>query len=535
MKPPSFWFKARAKRPKTKAELIGYVRAFFGLTVPDTAVCPGHSTPAEFLSDAFFEKHPLMLVVASRHGYKTLLTAIIDVLDMWFKASGIIHAGAIDAQAKKGYSYVRQFCEKVFPDELAEIPLMSKTVFKNGGHIEVLPMTMNQMAGPHEPKLRRDETDLAKPDALEQSKGIATSVAGVPVSIIDTSSRYKAHGNVQQMIDTAPESGRKVHLWCYKEVTEQCKPERHGGGSAVVWVDREALHSVGPEEYRKFSDGERQNYQRFDVGRNCPSCPLVATCCGDLRRAGGNQSIEETIVQFRDAAAETWIAQYESRRAINEGVVFKHEWKPRYHVVPPWRLPVGWKDVGRVYRCLDFGRNRPSVGWIYNDGVRDIQFAELEPFDVTIEALKVEIRNIDARLGLRPEDVELTWCDPAGVQRTDMDVSNRLAKLGTPTKQPDDGYNLKAVIPSRIGVWLGIEEIKKRLKVESGRTLFQVTEDCTTTIRAFESYRKKRHASTGLWLNEPEDPQEYEHSIDRIRYYIVGQYGTKRSKWEAAR
>jgi len=64
--------------------------------------------------------------------------------------------------------------------------------------------------------------------------------------------------------------------------------------------------------------------------------------------------------------------------------------------------------------------------------------------------------------------------------------------------------------------------------------MFQVVgPNCPETIKAFESYRKKRHGS-GLWLNEPEDPQEFEHPMDRIRYFIVGKYKTKPSKWEAA-
>jgi hypothetical protein len=511
-----------------------YVRAFFGLRVPDTKVCHDHSTPGDFVADAFFEKHPLMLVVASRHGYKTLLTAIIDVLDMWFKGAGIVHAGAIEAQANKGYSYVRDFCVRVFSDQLAGPPLMHQTTFKNGGKIEVYPMTMNKMAGPHEPKLRRDETDLAKPQALEQSKGIPTAKGEVKIGVIDTSSRYFSHGNVQRMIDEAEETGRKVHIWCYKEVTEKCKPERSGTTPTVAWIDREALHGVRPEEYRGFSESERQHYQRYDVWDGCHECALLPSCCGDLRRANGNQSIDEAVVQFREASAETWIAQFESRRATNEGVIYKYEWKPRYHLVGPWVLPANWKREGRIYRCLDFGRNRPSVGWVYADGVRDIHFAEIEPFDLTIDALKVEIRKVDERFGLRPEDVELTYCDPAGVQRTDMDIGNRLDKLGTPTVQPADGYNLKAVIPARIGVWNGLEAVKSRLKIEGGKALFQVVGmNCPETIKAFESYRKKRHGS-GLWLNEPEDPQEFEHPMDRIRYFIVGKYKTKPSKWEAA-
>lgn len=488
-------------------------------------VCPEHSTPGEFISDVFFEKSGLILAIANRGGYKTLLVGIVNVLEMWFKKAGIIHAGAIEAQANKGYGYVRHFALKVFGDRLRQAPMMSKTEFLDGGHIEVFPMTVNKMAGPHEPKLRRDETDLAKPEGLEQSKGIPTEVDGVKINVVDISSRYYGYGNVQKMIDTAEEDGRAVHIWCYKETTQGCPDERSGTRPAQAYIDREALHAVKPEEWSRFNPNEQQNYQSYRVFDGCLSCPILATCCGDLKRAKGNQKIDEMVIKFQDAAAETWIAQYESRRAFNEGIIYKHEWKPRYHLLASlgWSIPKDWKRCGfALYRCLDFGRNRPSVGWILHDPGQnvDTHFDELEPFDMTIESLKVEIKKIDQKWGLRADDITYTWCDPAGVQRTDMDEATRIFRL-------NEGYNLRAVIPARLGVWNGIEEVKKRLKIVDGRTGLRVLDSCKVTVRAFESYHKKKHTQTGLWLNEPADPQEMEHPMDRIRYYVVGQYVPK--------
>lgn len=520
-------------KPQTQSELLKYIKAFFSLNVPSKKVCPEHSTPAEFISDLFFEKESLILAIANRNGYKTLLVAIGNVLDMWFKAAGIIHAGAIQVQANKGYGYVKDFAERVFGDQLAFPPMMSRTQFKNGGHIEVAPMTMHQMAGPHEPKVRRDEVDLAKPDALEQSVGMASETADAKISIVDISSRYYAAGSVQRMIDTAPQDGRKIHIWCYKETTKGCPDERSGTIPTTVFIDRDALHAVGVREFRNFSTTEKDNYTSFQVFEKCLECPIVASCCGDLKRADGNQSVEEITVKYRAASAETWIAQYESRRALNEGVIFKHEWKPRYHVLrdSTWKLPQDWKQRGlKLYRCLDFGRNRPSVGWVLNDPKfdADTHFHELEPFDLTIEALKDEIEKVDRAYGLNAQDFDATFCDPAGIQRTDLDERTRLQVL-------NDGYDLKAIIPARIGVWNGIEAVKERLKIDAGTVRFQVVgANCPVTIRAFESYMKKKHAQTGLYLQEPADPQEYEHPADRIRYYVVGRYKTKYATWRSA-
>ncbi len=106
-----------------------------------------------------------------------------------------------------------------------------------------------------------------------------------------------------------------------------------------------------------------------------------------------------------------------------------------------------------------------------------------------------------------------------------MDEMTRLQRL-------NQGYNLKAIIPARIGVWNGVEVVKRRLKIEGGKTLFQVVkETCPVTIRAMESYHKKKHAQSQMWLNEPQDPQEYEHPMDRLRYYVVGMYATQKPIW----
>jgi hypothetical protein len=522
----SIWQAARAKRPGTKEELLEYIGIFFDFNVPDCKVCKDHSTPADFITDVFFETSGLIVAVATRDGYKTLLTAIADVLDLWFKGVGIVHAGAIEVQAQKGYGYVQGFIEKSYPDAVDGKLLMSKTVFKNGGKIFVIPLSLKQTAGPHEPKLRRDETDLASVQALKQSTGMLSEHGDAKPQIVDTSTRYFSYGNIQDMIDTANESGRKVHLWCYKEVTEKCPDERSGTDPVDVYVDREALDWIERDEYLTLNKYERDSYDKFTVFNGCLSCPLIASCCGELKRANGNIGIDTQILKYQDVSAETWIAQYESRRAIDEGVVFKREFKERYHKIPGIDVDLYRGDRRyEFYRCLDLGRLRPSVGWMLYDthSDRTIQFAELEPFDLTLYELIEQVRAVDARYGLSPADFVCTWIDPAGKQRTDIDRISRMEIMR-------DTYDLRPRVPAVIAVWDGIQEIKRLLKVSGGLTRFQVTENCETTLKAFASYHKRKDGKTQAYLNVPEDPQEYEHSIDRIRYYVVGKYKTTQTE-----
>lgn len=513
----------------TKDKLLEYIRVFFGFDVPDCKVCKDHSTPADFITDVFFETHGLIVAVATRDGYKTLLTAIADVLDMWFKKVGIIHAGAIEVQAQKGYSYVRDFIERSYSDEIKDKSLMSKTEFRNGGKIIIIPLSLKQTAGQHEPKLRRDETDLANPIALKQSTGMVSRQGDAKPQIIDTSTRYFSYGNVQQMIDTAHESGRKIHLWCYKEVTQTCPDERSGTDPVTIYIDREALDWIDRAQFLTLNKYERDEYEQHIVFDGCLECPIVASCCGDLKRAQGNIDIDTQILKYQDVSAETWISQYESRRAIDEGVVFKREFKERYHVIPEISVDEYRKNPRyEFYRCLDLGRLRPSVGWILYDTQKDlsIHFDELEPFDLTLYELIEQVKSIDAKHGLAPNDFVCTYIDPAGKQRTDTERASRLQIMR-------ETYNLKPMIPAVIGVWDGIQEIKRLMKIAGGLTRLQITENCKMLIQAYKSYHKKRDTRTQAWLNQPEDPQEFEHSVDKLRYYVVGKYKTTHTQVRA--
>lgn len=519
--------KLRSVQPQTRGELKAYVKAFFGFRVPDKQVCADHQTPADFLQAMFFDTDPLILGIANRKGYKTLIVAIMDVLDMWFKGAGVIHAAAIEEQAIKGYGYVQHFLSTRYRDGVDGDITMSKTKMLTGGHIEVAPMTMNRMAGPHEPKLRRDETDLARQNALEQSKGIVTGQPGIKAGVVDISTRYHAHGNIQRMIEEAEETGRRTFMWCFKETTERCPDERSGTQRVTAWIDREALHAATVDEHKGYSEGEKERYEAHEVYDGCLKCKLLPTCCGDLKRADGNHSIEDMLIQYADTSAETWIAQMECKKPLSLGVVFKVEWKPRYHVrTERWKVDPEDVRHGRVFfwRCLDFGLIRPSVGWIANYPGKDldVQFHELELGDITIDELKREIRRVDEHYGLEASDFEATVCDPAGKQRNMIDKATLLQKLGK--DNPADRYNCKPVIPPPMGVWEGIEVVKSRLKVFAGRPRFQVVrETCPETIKGFESYRKKQHTD-GYYLQQVEDPQEFEHEMDRIRYYMVYRY-----------
>ena len=64
--------------PTTDDELRTYIKSKFGITIPDTRVCEGHSTPFRAFADAYFGRWPVSVWKASRgFGGKSYLLALL--------------------------------------------------------------------------------------------------------------------------------------------------------------------------------------------------------------------------------------------------------------------------------------------------------------------------------------------------------------------------------------------------------------------------------------------------------------------------
>jgi len=334
-----FYKSFRESPPKTKRQLRLWVKKFLGFNVPDTKVCENHDTPMDFLWEIYNykneAKYDRWIAYANRGGYKTLLCAISEVLDLIFKDCGIVHIGAIEKQAKKCYSYVLGFL-KHFEDKV-QTTIQSKTLMKGGGTLEVIPCTMAKVNSPHEPKVRFDEIELAAKAPYEEAKGIPTADAkGNRASMGFISTRKYAFGHVARELESAPETGKKVYAWCYKEVCESCPDSKSGIEDIQVAIDREALTWKNKKEYDIMPDKSKDLYELYTVKDKCPECPLIPTCCGDLKRAGGNQPIDDYIMKFQESKTgatasnlfketsgiDFWINQQECRKPSTRGLIY---------------------------------------------------------------------------------------------------------------------------------------------------------------------------------------------------------------------
>ena len=305
---------SRDRKPITPSQLWLYIRAHLKVALPYKPCCPGHSTPFHMVWYLYNRTYPEFAALGSRASLKTLGFAISETLDLIFDKGGVVHIGAIDKQAQRCYSYVKRFLIPHYAD-LVQDTLMIRTTMINGNTLEVIPCTTNQVNGPHEAKVRFDEVELANPVAYTEAKGIPTSnhQTGEPPSICYTSTRKYVGGLFGQEITRLKSQNKPVITFCYKDVSVRCPDKRSGIKPATVFVDRNTF---------QFSDhAETKTMQAFNVFDKCLKCPLVPTCCGDLRNSHGIVPIEDAILRFTSSTPEFWIAQGECRKPMKRGLM----------------------------------------------------------------------------------------------------------------------------------------------------------------------------------------------------------------------
>lgn len=323
--------------PTTDDELHAYIHAYYGIRIARTAVCPGHVSPFQAVADTFFIRYPDedSVWIGGRGVGKTLNFAITEHLLLRFFGDTIANIGAVEEQAKKCYSYIEGFTRNpYFADDLLKKPMLSKTYFRNGGFIEVLPGTKNRVNSPHPRLACWDEVDLIDWAVLQEGLSMPSRHNGRPPQTIFTSSLKKPYGPMIRLMEGAAARKLRTYTFCVFEVIERCEPDRH------------------------------QN------GEGCKTCPLAPECLdsevledgtisllpgpGKAARADGFMPIDDVIKKYRALDADTWDSQWRCKRPSVKGLIFPM-YDENVHVVD-----YEWNPALPVYCGIDFGYSNPS-------------------------------------------------------------------------------------------------------------------------------------------------------------------------------
>ncbi len=456
----------RGIKPRTRRELRNYVKVFFGIDVPERAVCEDHNSPMDYLWHAYSadgRAEPAnadAIVWANRGGGKTQLAAVATVMDCLFKPGCQVRilAGSGE-QAGRMYEYFTGFVGRGFEGFLKKM-LKEKCLFHNGSGVEVLTQSAASIRGQHIHKLRCDEVELFSEDVLTAAKFTTHSADGIVAAMEIISTMHKPFGLMHKMISSAKDFRIPVFKWCLWEVIERC------------------------------------------VDRNCSQCPLWSDCGGIAKKADGYLKIDDCITQMRRVSRAGWESEMLCKRPSLENVVFDR-FDPAIHV---GRVEYDPNLV--LYRSLDFGFVNPFVClWIQvdDDGVVRV----IDEYIRSRATIDIHAGEIMSRTPGGEESVAATFCDPAGAGVNDVSGTSavrELRGLGVAVR-----YR-----PSRL--LEGIELIRRAIESGDGKNSLVISPRCPRLIEAMSCY----HYPEGTACGElPFKDGVHDHPIDALRYFFV--------------
>lgn len=456
----------RLVKPRSKRQLLDYVKVFLNTSVPEKAICQGHSSCADYLWHAFNCEDNIKLsngdciVWANRGGGKTLMAAIATLLDCIFKSGTQVRilAGSFD-QASRMYDYLVGFVSNGFEDLICGEIRKSGMSFVNGSKVEVLTQSAKSVRGCHIHKLRCDEVEMFDKEVFDAAQFITQSTDGKKAAIELASTMHRPYGLMSEVVSKAADIHTPIFKWCLWEVIEKC------------------------------TDFE------------CSRCPLNSDCGGRAKNAGGYYRIDDAISQMSRSSRQSWQAEVLCEKPLRDNLVFadfdrlKHVCRLNYNP----QLP--------LYRSIDFGFVNPFVClWIQIDS--DGSVLVLGEYQQSRRTIAANAESIIALTPCAESSIATTFCDPAGKQSSDITGTNAVRELRN--------AGIKA-ISCKSGILEGVEKIRRCLKDGTNTTKLKIDPCCTGLIKSLETYHYPDNNLSEL----PVKDGKSDHHIDALRYFFA--------------
>ena len=472
---------AQYQAEKNRPGLWGWIADQFKVKLPYRSFAPGHSTPFDFVADAFFNPSRDMAAWANRSGIKTLGASILAALEFTVNdgMEARVLAGSED-QAKNLYKYWSEWCAGPLAWRIEGDVKKLLTRVGSGGTFKILTASPKSVRGDKVQRLYEDELDEIAPELDETAKGMIDSRPGMPGRTVYTSTWHRVDGAMGRMIDRAAARGIKLHRWNVWESIARC--------------------------------------DRHENGNGCESCPLGASCVataqdfhadpehrvGIAAEATGLYSINDAIQACRNVSAATWESEYLCLRPSVAGLVYP-EFDPRIHAIeqPPAHLT--------IYRAIDWGYNIFVCLWIGED--KDGTAYVLDTYRAETGTIAQHAKHI---LEHPLQRVAATYCDPAGRNKNDQTGKSNVQLFR------EQGIECRYTLSPKLrDVRNGIQMVRAMVQTATGdiRLRYVPSTANAAFVRAMQSYHNRK--VNDIWLDEPKDPQEHEHIPDALRYYVV--------------
>lgn len=212
------------RMPTTDKELYSYVRAVWGWTIPNTKVCPNHTTPFRAFADAYFARYPIVIWKASRgFGGKTNTLGLLGQTEAVSLNAQVSILGGSGAQSTRVYEAgVEAWGSPHAPKHLLENQTRYMTSFSTKAWVETLMASQRSVRGTHPQRLRMDEIDEMDYEILKSSLGTVMDgrrgkQKGIETQIVMSSTHQYPDKTMTMMLKEAAEKGWPVYEWCYRE------------------------------------------------------------------------------------------------------------------------------------------------------------------------------------------------------------------------------------------------------------------------------------------------------------------------------
>lgn len=238
----------------TEAVLKQYVEAAYGVRIPNTQVCPHHSTPWRAFADAYFARHPVDVWVGSR-GFsgKSFTLALLGLVEAQTLKIDVNLLGGSGEQAKRIHEYMAAFWNAPCAPRqlLLDSPLETKTRLHWGNTITALKASQASVRGPHPVRLLGDEVDTSDLDIIEAALGQTMSKHGVVPHTVLSSTHHVPDGVMTEMLKRARTNGWGVHRFCWRETSNPVD-----GWLAPADVERKRLEVTARQFEVEYDLGE---------------------------------------------------------------------------------------------------------------------------------------------------------------------------------------------------------------------------------------------------------------------------------------
>lgn len=214
-----FGASARAiKTPQTDEELKGFLLDTFGVTLPNTKVCQGHSTPFRAFADAYFARSSVSVWKASRgFGGKSYLLSLLGASEAATLNADVTILGGSGEQSTRVHEYMSRWFRMLgFDDSSAR-----KTELPSGGKVRALMASSKSVRGPHPQRLRVDEADEVEIELIDAALGQPMAGNGIQKQTVFSSTHQYPSGTMAELLRRAAEKTWTLHEWCWRETSAE--------------------------------------------------------------------------------------------------------------------------------------------------------------------------------------------------------------------------------------------------------------------------------------------------------------------------